>query len=277
MGQGIEESADYSETLERLQSGKGSYRRFAIAALGSIPWIGGLIAAGAALQGERAEGKVNKTLEQWLREHEDRINELFAGLQLVADRVDSFGSEAQARMQDESYLTVVRKGFRVWDRCETNSKREYVLLLLTNAAGTKLVDDDIVRLFLDWIDRYHDAHFNIIKTIFQHPGITRLGIWQAIGREGALPAENSSEADLFRMLVHDLSTGRVIRQHREFDGHGWLKKSTRGRPRTPSSPYMKSSFDDEEPYELTELGEEFVRYVLQEAVSRIGDDKSAES
>lgn len=266
----LETDADYSEALERLGKSKGAYGRFALAALGSIPWVGGLIAASAALQGDRAQGKVNQALEQWLTEHEARIRELFEGLQAVAKRVDSFGAEAQARMQDESYLTVVRKGFRVWDKCETKSKRNYVLLLLTNAAGTNLVEDDIVRLFLDWIDRYHDAHFGIIRAVFKNPGITRLGIWRTMGRDGTLPAENSSDADLFRMLIHDLSTGRVIRQERDFDGIGWLKKSMRGRHKAPPSPYTKSSFDNEEPYELTELGKEFVRYVLQEAVTRLG-------
>jgi hypothetical protein len=32
---------------------------------------------------------------------------------------------------------------------------------------------------------------------------------------------------------------------------------------------MKSAFDDEEPYELTELGKQFVHYVFSDLVKRI--------
>jgi hypothetical protein len=32
---------------------------------------------------------------------------------------------------------------------------------------------------------------------------------------------------------------------------------------------MKSAFDSEEPYELTELGRQFVHYTMQEVVPRV--------
>jgi hypothetical protein len=38
---------------------------------------------------------------------------------------------------------------------------------------------------------------------------------------------------------------------------------------------MKSAFDDEEPYELTELGKQFVHYVFSEVVQRIGSSGSS--
>ncbi len=261
--------------LQILGDGTGTYTRFVVAALGSIPWLGGLLAAGAALHGERAQAAVNQLLGQWLHEHETRIDELFDGLRAVAERVDSLGEDAKARMQDDSYLVVVRKAFQAWDRAETKEKRNYVLRLLTNAAATRVQDDDIVRLFVDWIDRYHDAHFGIIRAVYQNRGITRLGIWRSMGRPGKLPRENSSDADLFRMLIHDLSTGRVIRQERDFDGVGFLTKtkSRRAKP-AGSSRHMKSSFDDTEPYELSELGQDFVHYVLNEAVTRLNGGES---
>src|SRR5690606_6131920 len=84
--------------LQILGDGKGTYARFVVAALGSIPWLGGLLAAGAALHGERAQAAVNRLLGQWLHEHETRINELFDGLRAVAERVDSLGEDAKARM-----------------------------------------------------------------------------------------------------------------------------------------------------------------------------------
>lgn len=254
----------------------GIYLRFIVSAMGSVPWVGGLLAASSALSAELAQQKANHLLANWIAEHEDKIAELREGIEQIIARVDAFGHDAKERMQDEHYLTVVRKAFGTWDRCETKVKREYVFTLLTNAAAIRLVADDVVRIFLDWIETYYDAHFAIIRAIYKNKGITRLGIWKQMGKTGPLPAENSSEADLYRMLIHDLSTGRVIRQERVFDGRGFLKEAAankltygKARPSRESSPYQKSSWDDEEPYELTELGKEFVQYVLQEAVPRI--------
>jgi hypothetical protein len=39
---------------------------------------------------------------------------------------------------------------------------------------------------------------------------------------------------------------------------------------------MKSAFDDKERYELTELGKQFVHYVLSDVVPRIGGDPGVE-
>ena len=39
---------------------------------------------------------------------------------------------------------------------------------------------------------------------------------------------------------------------------------------TRPSPYLTSRFDDKKPYELTELGERFVHYVMNELVKKIG-------
>jgi hypothetical protein len=68
----------------------------------------------------------------------------------------------------------------------------------------------LIRLFLDWIDVYHESHFKVLREIFQHPGNTRHQIWARI--PGEFPPDNSVEADLFRMLVADLSQRRIIRK-----------------------------------------------------------------
>src|SRR5258706_13950567 len=52
------------------------YVRLVFAALGSIPWIGGFIAAGAALHAEVEQGRVNELSKRWLEEHQDKLNEL---------------------------------------------------------------------------------------------------------------------------------------------------------------------------------------------------------
>lgn len=40
---------------------------------------------------------------------------------------------------------------------------------------------------------------------------------------------------------------------------------------------MKSPFDDEDPYELTELGAKFVHYVMNEVAPQIGSDREGRS
>jgi hypothetical protein len=262
------ERIDSSNSLDLPESEKGTYTRFAIAALGSVPWIGGMIAGGAALHAEKEQGRINKNIELWLKEHEDKLHALYSALSSIAQGIDKLGEDAKQRIQEEDYLNLVKKGFRVWDKAETNDKKELVQFLLKNAAGTSVSDDDIVRLFIDWIDKYHEAHFGIIRAIYKNPGISLRGIWNEIGNI-EIPRENSSSADLYRMLIHDLSTGRVIRQKREVNSLGQFMKKSRKGVKAPASDVMKSSFDNTDHYELSELGQEFVHYVLQDVVSRV--------
>jgi hypothetical protein len=142
--------------------------------------------------------------------------------------------------------------------------------LITNAGASKLCSDDLVRLFLHWTDLYHETHFVVIKEIYQHPNITRGQLWDRI--HGPRPREDSSEADLFRYLIRDLSTGGVIRQARETDPAGrFLKKESGGQSYQANSRVMESAFENSKPYVLTELGKQFVHYVMDDVVSQIGD------
>jgi hypothetical protein len=96
-------------------------------------------------------------------------------------------------------------------------------------------------------------------------------IWEKIGKGSV--REDSADADLFKLLVRDLSTGGIIRQHRETDYAGrFLKKSPTRPPAASSSgnKVAKSAFDDGETYELTELGEQFVHYAMTDLPPRIG-------
>jgi hypothetical protein len=55
--------------------------------------------------------------------------------------------------------------------------------------------------------------------------------------------------------------GGLIRQHRETDYAGnFIKKPARRVPGQTASSTAKSSFDDQDTYELTELGDQFVHY-----------------
>ena len=107
----------------------------------------------------------------------------------------------------------------------------------------------------------------MIKEIYQSQGITREQIWDRI--RGSRPREDSAEADLFKMLVRDLSMGGVIRQFRETNYNGeYLKKPHRSSSHTTG--VMKSAFDNEEQYELTELGKQFVHYTMTDVAPQLG-------
>lgn len=235
--------------------------RFIVSALSNIPWIGGFLGAGSALHAENEQHKVNYLQKLWMEEHQRKIEELSHTIFQIIDKLESDGGSAQNRLGTEEYMTLVKKGFKVWDDAETFEKKEYIRTLLTNAAATSLSTDDMIRLFLDWIKNYHETHFMIIKQIYEHKSITRGQIWKNISE--AQPAENSIEADLYKLLIRDLSTGGIIRQQRETDYEGnFLKKPTKN-PAKPTS--YKSAFDDSEPYELTELGQRFVQYTMEDA------------
>lgn len=265
--QSTEAGDDLAHFLHARRHAK--YVRFVFAVLGAIPWIGALLAAGAAIHAEAEQGRVNELHKRWLEEHEARIRELKDTILQMMTRLEQLGATADERVQDERYLGLVRYGFTVWNEASTKDKRERVRRILTNAAGTRLCSDDVVRIFLDWIRKYDEIHFRVIQVIYKDPGITRADVWEQVHGDDA--REDSAEADLFKLLFRDLSTGQVVRQHRDttFDGRFLSRPSGAGGKRT-RAPTLKSAFDDREPYELTELGKQFVHYAMNEIVPRIG-------
>ena len=195
-------------------------------------------------------------------------------LQLIVDRFDQLGDTIDDRIQSPEYLQLVRRAFRVWDEASTEEKRHYVRNLLVNAAGTRVCSDDVITLFLDWLNLYHESHFAVIRQIFGKRGITRYEIWEGV--YGDIPREDSAEADLFKMLIRDLSTGSVIRQLRDTNEMGEFLRRPRPKRRGQAPLTMESAFEDTKPYVLTGLGEWFVHYTMNEVVKRIGDaDDSA--
>jgi hypothetical protein len=234
----------------------------------SIPWAGGFISAAVSLKTEEGSIRTNTLQTQWLEEHARKIDQLMHDLQEIANRFESLGTQIDERIQSEEYLGLVRRAFRAWDRADTDEKRKYVRNIVSNAAGTKLCSDDVVRLFVDWLDLYHEAHFAVIRQIYNHPGSTRFEIWDSI--HGELPREDSAEADLFRLLIRDLSTGGVIRQERETNVRGQFMRRRPARRMGALPSTMESAFEETKPYVLTGLGQQFVHYTMNEVVPRIG-------
>jgi hypothetical protein len=238
-----------------------------LACLGAIPGVGGAIAGVSATWSEKEQAEFNRIFTAWLKLQEDEIREIGLTIFEVMVRLDQADEEVRKRIESPEYLRLVKKCFRDWSAAESEEKRHLVRNLLTNAAGSRICSDDVVRMFITWIDIYSEPHFKVIKEIFKAPGVTRQDIWAAI--HGEAVREDSAEADLFKLLIHDLSTGHVIRQHRQVDYHGnFVKSQPKKKPGTASR-IMASAFDDDKEYELTELGRQFVFYTMNELVLRL--------
>jgi hypothetical protein len=249
-----------------------AFEKFVLAALGSIPWVGGFISAAVSLKMEEGKTRATNMQTQWLEEHTKKMQRLHETLNDIAMRFQNLGDQIDERIQSEEYLDLVRKAFRVWDHADTNEKRKYAANIVSNSSGTKLCSDDVVRLFIEWLDTYHESHFAVIRKIYQEPGVTRYDIWQEI--HGEFPREDSAEADLFKLLIRDLSTGGVIRQARETTRDGQFLRKQPPKKRGPAPTTMESAFEDTKPYVLTELGKQFVHYTMTEVVPRVGDSKN---
>lgn len=243
--------------------------KFLMAALGSIPWIGGFLATAAAIPSDEGDVKADGLREQWLQEHHRKLGELQDTLETVDDRFEKLGPDIEERIQSPEYISLVRQSFRAWDRAETSEKRQYIGNLITNSAGTRICSDDVVRLFIGWLDLYHEAHFAVIRELHKNPGSTRYDIWAEL--YGDLPREDSAEADLFKLLIRDLSTGGVLRQARDKNEAGQFLRRRPPRRRGPAPSVVESAFEDTKQYVLTELGKQFVHYTMNEVVTRLGE------
>ena len=258
---------------ELLAPRRQRFRKLFIAALGSVPWVGGLLAGLDSLRDQEDQETTNDLHREWLEEHLRKFQRVGQTLGEIVERLEEFGQETQARIESEEYLALVRKAFRAWDAVDTEEKRDLLRKLLANAGASTVDPDDLVRLFIEWIETYHEAHFQVVRAIYRNPRTTRAAIWDLI--HGTPVREDSAEADLFKLLVRDLSTGGVIRQARKTDLEGrFLRRPSQAR--RAGTPYMKSAFDDADEYVLTELGEKFVHFAMDELVPRVSGSRKAD-
>ena len=238
---------------------------------GAVPFVGGVLSALAGAWSERDQEKVNRFFEQWVRMLEDEIREKEATVVEIMARLDLNDEKISARVESKDFQSLVKKSFRDWAGVESEAKRVLIRNILANAAAASLTSDDVIRLFIDWIGTYSELHFQIIGAIFNTNGITRGEVWRKLGRDRV--REDSAEADLFKLLFRELTMGSVIRQHRETDyaGNFIAKQPTRRSPPTAGGAGRKftSAFDDDEAYELTELGKQFVHYAMTDLPPRI--------
>lgn len=237
--------------LEKISgSGWTHYARVGMAALSGIDWIGGIASAISLMSSEADEKNKDHLVYYWIREHELKLMALSQTIEDIFTRFDSLGDRITERINSDEYLILVRKSFKIWNEVESEEKRSMLKSLIINAADLEVNQDDWIKMYIEWIQKYNEFHFHVIREIYDKPGITRYQIWMNL--RGELPSDTSSEADLFKLLIRDLSTGSVIRQ-----------RSTAKGKKTP--------FDRQDPYDLTELGKQFVIYVMTDTANKIGD------
>lgn len=219
---------------------------------------------------EQDQARLNSFFRHWLEMLKAEMAEKEQTIIEIAQRLDMQDEKISTRVESDEFQGLLRKGFRDWAGAESEVKRTYVRNILTNAAAADLVSDDVVRLFIDWLKTYSEFHFSVIAVIYNSAGSTRATVWEELGRQAV--RENSAEADLFKLLFRDLSTGSIIRQHRETDYNGNFINKPPVRRATKQSSYpkvAKSAFDDAESYELTELGQQFVHYAMTDVPVKI--------
>lgn len=264
----IDKNRLQAEVERAINTGKApAVARFLLNLIGgAIPFVGGALSGAANTWAEAEQARVNQLIAAWMRLQEDELKEIGATLIQVVSRLDHSDPHVTERLESREYLSIVKKALRDWSAAESEEKRRAIGNLLANAAASRLCSDDVVKLFIEWIAHYSEAHFQVIRAIYRRPGSTRREIWQQI--HGANVREDSADADLFKLLIRDLSTGSIIRQHREKDYHGnFIQKSRKAR--SAGSGTMASAFDDEQEYELTELGKQFVHYTMNEVVPKL--------
>jgi hypothetical protein len=257
-----------SDKLKKRLGGHsfGKWSRFILAALGGIPVIGALLGAGASLWGETEQNETNRLLYEYVEALRHQIDRLGKTIVEITERLDPQYERYKERIESPAFLAMAGRGFRVISESDSEDKRAYVRKLLCNAATTSITSDDVVRLFLDWIEQYNDLHFRVIRALYKNEGLTRQGVWDEI--HGVKVAENSAEADLFKLLMDDLSQGHVLRFKRDVDADGNFYKARPARTHTRSD-RLKTAFDDEKPLELTELGKQFVRYTMEDMMPQL--------
>ena len=248
-----------------------SVAKIILSALGGMPVVGSLIGAVGTAWSEHDQRQYQKLLVSWLKLQEEEMIEFGHTLAEVLLKIDQTDELVSQRIQSQDYLSLVKRCIHDLNTAESNNKRALIRNLLVNASAVEqLCSDDVIRMFIKWIDTYNEPHFRIIREINREPGLTRYEIWERI--HGSKVREDSAEADLFKLLVHELSLGMIIRQYREKDTNGNFKKQPIKRPIVRKATHdrlLTSAFDDDKKYHLTELGSWFVHYTMNEEFIKI--------
>lgn len=264
-----DESAEKNQDQLPEASNVSKITRSALQAVGgAVPFVGGIFSAIAGAWSEKEQDKANRFFQHWAQMLQDELKEKEETIIEIMARIDLQDEAISKRVESKEYQSLVKKTFREWSSAESEEKRVFIRNILSNAAGSDITSDDVVRMFIDWINKYSEMHFQVIGAIYNSDGITRGEIWRKIGKGSV--REDSADADLYKLLFRDLSTGSIIRQHRQVDAWGnFVAKAPQRRPKGSGPKPPVSAFDENEGYELTGLGKQFVHYAMTELSVKI--------
>jgi hypothetical protein len=226
---------------------------------------GGAISGIASVWSESDQENANKLFRECLQQMGDQVTEITGLIFQILQRVPLDDDEVFRRVESPEYQAIIQKAFRDRLAYETADKKEHLRKLLTNAAAPGLLPDELIRIFIDWLRNYNDLHFKVMFILRELKTGTRLDIWEKL--DGREVREDSVEADLFGVLIMDLNFGHVINTAYEKDDQG--RRYKKERRKGVSSPYLQSRFDDDKELELTELGQRFIHYVMDEVVKKL--------
>ncbi|WP_200835080.1 hypothetical protein [Phyllobacterium salinisoli] len=261
------DNTDNDEYPEGSKGGKAA-RGTLNALSGAIPFAGGVLSAISSAWSEQEQERINSFFKHWIEMLKAEMAEKEQTIIEIMQRIDMSDEEVASRVESPEYQSLLRKSFRDWSGAESEDKRTFVRNLLANAASINLCNDDVIRLFLDWIKNFSELHFAVIAKFYNKDGITRGEVWRALGKDPV--REDSAEADLFKLLIRDLNTGGIIRQHRATDYAGnFIKKTPQKSRPGMGSKVHKSAFDDDDGYELTALGNQFVHYAMTDVPAKL--------
>jgi hypothetical protein len=177
------------------------------AAGGAIPFVGGAFSAASGAWSEKEQEKVNSFFEHWLKMLQDEMAEKAQTILEIMARLDMNDEKTAERVASPEYQSLLRKAFRDCAGAESEKKRTFIRNILAHAADKNITPDDVVRIFLQWLTMYSELYFSVIASIYNDSGVTRARIWEKVGKEEV--REDSAEADLFKLLILDLSTGSI--------------------------------------------------------------------
>jgi len=260
--------SDPEKELEKIINGGKTpgVIRFVLNMLGGgIPYAGGIVSGITGKWSENEQEKINKLFQSWMKIQAEELNRIGITLVEVMERINFQDVTIEERVTGPEYLSLIKQVYRDWSAGDSEKKRIHLRNLLANAAECRLTSDNVVSLFIKWINEFSELHLDVISLVYKNKGITRYSMWQEL--YGERVREDSAEADLFKLVIHNLSMGHIIRQERLTDYQGNFMKS-RPSPKVKST-IMKSAFDNENGYELTGIGTQFVHYTMNEIVPKI--------
>jgi len=81
------------------------FEAIALAALGSIPWVGGVIAAASSAASRYRDGESQSQrddlLKEWPLEQQEKLQKLRVTLEQMVLRLEGFGEEVEGRLTSE--------------------------------------------------------------------------------------------------------------------------------------------------------------------------------